>query len=80
MVRRPVIGPSTQLSFCVAELRPTSCDLGPLNRADGSARYSSGRTEVLVAVWGPVESGVDENYGEASVEAQFRPISGLPGD
>jgi len=62
------------------ELRPTSCDLGPLNRADGSARYSSGRTEVLVAVWGPVESGVDENYGEASVEAQFRPISGLPGD
>merc|ERR1711865_129275 len=61
------------------ELRPTSCDLGPLSRADGSARYSSGGTEVLVAVWGPVESGADENYGEASVEAHFRPISNLPG-
>ena len=35
---------------------------------------------MLVAVWGPVEAGdKDENFAEATVEVQYRPLSGLPG-
>jgi len=36
-------------------LRPLSCDLGVLKRADGSARVVQGDTSVLCAVYGPAE-------------------------
>ena len=38
-----------------AELRALSCDLGLLERADGSARVVQGSTSVLCAVYGPAE-------------------------
>eukprot|EP00658_Telonema_sp_P-2_P032748 TRINITY_DN2416_c0_g1_i2.p1 TRINITY_DN2416_c0_g1~~TRINITY_DN2416_c0_g1_i2.p1 ORF type:complete len:271 (-),score=65.37 TRINITY_DN2416_c0_g1_i2:82-894(-) len=70
-------GPRRQMG----EARAAACELGNLSRADGSARWSSGKTEVLVAVWGPMEATErDENFAEATVEVQYRPISGLAGD
>jgi exosome complex component RRP46 len=35
-------------------LRPFSCELSPLHRADGSASFQSGSTQVLAAVYGPI--------------------------
>ena len=37
------------------ELRALSCELGLLERADGSARVLQGDTSVLCAVYGPAE-------------------------
>lgn len=37
------------------ELRALSCELGLLERADGSARVVQGATSVLCAVYGPAE-------------------------
>jgi len=37
-------------------LRPLSAELSFLHRADGSARFSSGQTSVLAAVYGPASS------------------------
>lgn len=39
----------------VAELSPVDCELGLLQRADGSARVVQGGTAVLCAVYGPAE-------------------------
>lgn len=36
-------------------LRPMQCELGVLQRADGSARVVQGQTAVLCAVYGPAE-------------------------
>jgi exosome complex component RRP46 len=35
-------------------LRPLSCELSPLQRADGSALWKAGSTHVLAAVYGPI--------------------------
>ena len=35
-------------------LRPLSCELSPLQRADGSSLWKSGSTQVLAAVYGPI--------------------------
>ena len=37
-------------------LRDVTCQLGELSRADGSARYRHGRTEVLCSLIGPTEA------------------------
>ena len=37
------------------ELQALQCDLGVLQRADGSARVVQGKTAVLCAVYGPAE-------------------------
>ena len=37
-------------------LRPPALESGVLHNADGSARFSSGRTQVLAAVYGPGNS------------------------
>ena len=37
------------------ELRALSCELGLLERADGSARVLQGSTSVLCAIYGPAE-------------------------
>lgn len=39
----------------MARLRERSCELGLLERADGSARLVQGETSVLCAVYGPAE-------------------------
>ncbi len=39
----------------MARLRELSCELGVLERADGSARLLQGSTSVLCAVYGPTE-------------------------
>ena len=38
-----------------SELRALSCELGLLERADGSARVSQGDSSVLCAIYGPAE-------------------------
>lgn len=35
-------------------LRPLSCELSPLQRADGSALWKAGSTQILAAVYGPI--------------------------
>ena len=42
------------------ELRPLSCELGLLERADGSARVLQGGTSVLCAIYGPAEVKVSK--------------------
>ena len=62
------------------QLRPLSADAGALTRADGSARFRHDRTEVLVAVYGPVEARRNrERVDGAYVEVLVRPRAGLPG-
>ncbi|KAL8733300.1 MAG: hypothetical protein Q9181_003623 [Wetmoreana brouardii] len=52
--------------------------LGPLNRADGSASYSSNGYSVLAAVNGPVEvQRRDEIPEEAAIDVVLRPAVGV---
>lgn len=41
-------------------LRDLGCELGLLQRADGSARVSQGKTSVICAVYGPGEVKVNK--------------------
>lgn len=51
--------------------------LGVLNRADGSCRYSRGKTMVIAAVFGPVEAmQKNEQADRASLIVQLRPAQG----
>lgn len=54
--------------------------LHPLQRADGSATYSSSLTTILAAVNGPVEvTRRDEIPDAAAIEVNIRPSSGVGG-
>jgi len=55
-------------------LRPLSAELSCLNRADGSAKFSSGFTQVLAAVYGPAtpRNPSRERSGEASLSIVFK--------
>ena len=56
------------------------CERGPLQRADGSARWGQGGTAVLAAVHGPRGTASrKEDPERAVVEVVFRPRSGLAG-
>ena len=57
------------------------CTMGLLNRADGSERLTHGKSEVLVAVFGPMECvrQKDELKDRASVRVVVDPIMGLSG-
>eukprot|EP00996_Jenningsia_fusiforme_P002086 NODE_2930_length_1087_cov_8.097303_g2687_i0.p1 GENE.NODE_2930_length_1087_cov_8.097303_g2687_i0~~NODE_2930_length_1087_cov_8.097303_g2687_i0.p1 ORF type:complete len:239 (+),score=45.27 NODE_2930_length_1087_cov_8.097303_g2687_i0:212-928(+) len=44
-------------------LRRVDVDLGPLSRADGSARFTQGKTSVLVSAFGPVQAPHDNCDG-----------------
>lgn len=44
----------------MARLRELKCELGLLERADGSARLVQGSTSVLCAVYGPAEVKVSK--------------------
>ena len=48
------------------QMREMVCELGPLNRADGSARFNFSRSSVLAGVFGPRE---DRASGQDSAES-----------
>ena len=57
------------------------CTMGQLNRADGSARLTHGKSEVLVAVFGPMECvrQKDELKDRARISVLVDPLMGLSG-
>ncbi|XP_069672682.1 exosome complex component RRP46 [Periplaneta americana] len=60
-------------------LRPIHCELNVLTRPDGSAILTQGNTAVVTGVYGPVEVKLQRILiDKASVEALYRPKSGLP--
>ena len=63
------------------ELRPMACELGLLNRADGSCRFSHGDSTVLASVFGPLQPKRQRKQliDRASLEVSFRPRTGIPG-
>ena len=61
------------------QLRPLGIEHSPLNRADGSARFSMGNTVVLCSVVGPAEVKIrNELMDRAFVEVVFKPATGFP--
>ena len=50
-------------------LRDMKCELGLLERADGSARVVQGTTSVLCAVYGPAEVKVSKELADRYVTA-----------
>lgn len=61
------------------QLRQMSIEHSPLNRADGSARFSQGNTVVLCSVTGPAEvKPRNELMDRAFVEVVFKPATGFP--
>ncbi|KAL8696615.1 MAG: hypothetical protein Q9201_007572 [Fulgogasparrea decipioides] len=59
---------------------PHTITLGPLDRADGSASYSSNGYSVIAAVNGPVEvQRRDEIPEEAAIDVVLRPAVGVGG-
>eukprot|EP00126_Sphaerothecum_destruens_P009817 Sdes_comp20594_c0_seq1m15580 len=53
-------------------------EIGLLNRAHGSSRYTIGNTEVIAAVYGPVEvKGFVENPIRATISVVFKPKEGV---
>lgn len=62
------------------QIRPFAATPGALSRADGSARFSHDRTEVIASVYGPCEVRRNrEVMGHATLEVLVRPRAGLPG-
>eukprot|EP00794_Sanderia_malayensis_P020391 gene20391-22402_t len=56
------------------------CEQSVLSRADGSASFKQGNTEVLAAVYGPGEVRLNkEQIDKATIECIFKPKSGLSG-
>ena len=53
----------------MARLREMRCELGLLERADGSARLTQGETSVLCAVYGPAEVKVSKEQCDRLVGA-----------
>ncbi|KXJ13414.1 exosome complex component RRP46 [Exaiptasia diaphana] len=67
-------------SVHACELRTMLSEQGLLNQADGSAVFKQGDTQVMAAVYGPVEVRMNkELLDKALVEVIFRPKVGLPG-
>lgn len=59
------------------QLRAITHENGLLSRADGSTRYSQGKTSVMVAVFGPMQvPGRKEKPDRATVEVIFKSASG----
>ena len=55
----------------------TEVQLGVLNRAEGSCRYTRGKTMVVAAVFGPVEALIkNEQTDRATLVVQVRPAQG----
>eukprot|EP00897_Mesotaenium_endlicherianum_P002638 jgi/Mesen1/2401/ME000157S01541 len=63
-----------------SQLRPLVCTRGLLNRADGSARWAQGLTNVIAAVYGPhAVGGWRELPDRAYLEVILKPRSGQAG-
>ncbi|KAL5463909.1 hypothetical protein EMCRGX_G032858 [Ephydatia muelleri] len=61
-------------------LRDMKCELGLLERADGSARVIQGTTSVLCAVYGPAEVKVSKELADrATLEVVVKPDRGQSG-
>lgn len=61
-------------------VRASSCWLGVLERADGSAQLEVENTKVITAVHGPlVAGGRREHPEQAIVEVILKPCSGVAG-
>ena len=59
------------------QIRPLSCELGLLNRADGSARFSQDKTSVVCGMYGPVEASMKEEViDRASLQLTLTPAAG----
>ena len=64
----------------IPKLRPLTCELSNLTRADGSATLSQGDTCALISVYGPGEVRMNkEQLDKTTVEVVFKPKAGLPG-
>jgi ribonuclease PH len=48
------------------QLRPLACEVGVLERADGSARFSQGHSCVLASVVGPGDVSVRDEVSHAA--------------
>jgi len=60
--------------------RPISLQWAGLSRADGSARFGFGNTQVLASVSGPIEVRLaSELPSRAALEIVVRPLVGFPG-
>ncbi|EIW68664.1 hypothetical protein TREMEDRAFT_31912 [Tremella mesenterica DSM 1558] len=63
----------------VLEYRPISINLGELDRADGSARFSFGSTSALASSSGPLEVRIlKENPTGSTLEIIHRPLDSIP--
>ncbi|EME32153.1 exosome complex component RRP46 [Galdieria sulphuraria] len=63
------------------EIRGFRCELGYLERADGSCRLEQGRTQVVAAVYGPLEArGRNELPDRTFVDVSIRPFQGYTTD
>ncbi|KAJ8329893.1 exosome non-catalytic core subunit rrp46 [Batrachochytrium dendrobatidis] len=64
----------------VTQLRTMGCVVGMLSRADGSARFTLGKSSVLCSVYGPTASRPrDEKLDHAHIQVVFSPVSGISG-
>jgi len=64
----------------VHQLRPFDSERSLLNRADGSAKFSQGSTQVMAAVYGPMAANArQEKIERATIEVTFTPLSGSAG-
>ncbi|KAH6571759.1 hypothetical protein BASA60_007017 [Batrachochytrium salamandrivorans] len=62
------------------QLRTMGCVIGMLSRADGSARFSLGDSNVLCSVYGPTAARArDERLDQACIQVVFNPVSGASG-
>ncbi len=65
-----------------AAMRPPKVVFGPLSRADGSAKFMSGSSCWVAAVYGPKEGpggggrAVEKDVSKAAVEVVVRPAAG----
>ncbi|ELR17429.1 3' exoribonuclease family, domain 1 domain containing protein [Acanthamoeba castellanii str. Neff] len=62
------------------QLRAVTSELGLLNKPDGSAKYTAGKSAVVVAVYGPIEvKHRDEILDRATIKVHWSPSSGTGG-
>jgi ribonuclease PH len=62
------------------QLRPLGCELRPLARCDGSARFNLNKTSCLAGVFGPTEAKASvKESDESIVVVNFNAANGPPG-
>jgi len=61
-------------------MRALECDIGILQKSDGSVMFQQGETKVTCGVFGPAEAQVRrELIDKATLDCVFKPKVGLPG-